>query len=250
MSKIKRNRGFSLVELIIVIAIIASLTAIIVPTYLVYVSKARQTTCQANRASLEKVLKIEMTDKDYATLQDAYNAKTAAEPEWASQFVCPAGGKISAMRNEVICSKHSSPDFLSNVPEGNLNSQDAIRKYYEANGNSLPSIDQKSELWQKLFGSDKLYQNPAALYWRPSQIKVNGETQYVMFASADNYKDGNNVQASWKGYACYYNGVYYVSTNVAHNGTIDNSSVSGFNSQPAGTTVEEWLAKNGWAPVD
>ena len=37
----KNNKGFSLVELIIVIAIMAILVGVLVPTYLIYVQKSR-----------------------------------------------------------------------------------------------------------------------------------------------------------------------------------------------------------------
>ena len=48
----KNNKGFSLVELIVVVAIMAVLVGILAPAYLRYVEKARMQTCYTNMDSV------------------------------------------------------------------------------------------------------------------------------------------------------------------------------------------------------
>ncbi|MGI6147637.1 MAG: competence type IV pilus major pilin ComGC, partial [Bacillota bacterium] len=49
---LRNQRGFTLVELMIVIVIIGVLAAIAVPAYSSYVSRAQERTCEANRRTI------------------------------------------------------------------------------------------------------------------------------------------------------------------------------------------------------
>ena len=55
----KDNQGFSLVELIIVIAMMAVLVGLLAPTFLQYVEKARATTCSYNENVVIRQYKID-----------------------------------------------------------------------------------------------------------------------------------------------------------------------------------------------
>lgn len=67
------NKGFSLVELIIVIAIMAVLICVLAPQYLRYVERSRNSTDQSNAAAIESALQV-----------------------WASEPVAPAGTVLFA----------------------------------------------------------------------------------------------------------------------------------------------------------
>ncbi len=60
------NKGFSLVELIIVIAIMAVLVAILAPQYLKYVEKSRQSADDANADQILTAAQVAMTDEAVA----------------------------------------------------------------------------------------------------------------------------------------------------------------------------------------
>ena len=67
-SKIKiklklKNKGFSLVELIIVIAIIAILSAALAPQLMKYVAKSRKTVDEQNCKALERVMQTAISDE-------------------------------------------------------------------------------------------------------------------------------------------------------------------------------------------
>ncbi len=70
------NKGFSLVELIIVIAIMAVLVAVLAPQYLKYVEKSRVSKDDANANQLLTAVQVAMTDETIA----AAVAQLAADP--------------------------------------------------------------------------------------------------------------------------------------------------------------------------
>lgn len=74
MKKEKMNdKGFSLVELIIVIAIMAVLIVVLAPQYLKYVEKSRNSTDLQNATEMVTALQVYASDPDVAAA-DAYTA--------------------------------------------------------------------------------------------------------------------------------------------------------------------------------
>ncbi len=112
----KSNKGFTLVELIIVIAIIAVLTAVLAPQYIKYIDNSRWATDQSNAGTLLHEVQVAVVDVQAAggsvstdtvtfsasgvsgptstTLKDALEA---ADPNWDSIKVQNKGSADGAM---------------------------------------------------------------------------------------------------------------------------------------------------------
>jgi len=104
----RARRGFTLMEMLIVTAVIAILVAIAIPTFTASLEKARSAACAANRRSLKGLLTT-------AWMLDGKDGREGVEATYQAQggnFTCPDGGKISyqLMANGqvvVSCSRHA-----------------------------------------------------------------------------------------------------------------------------------------------
>jgi len=94
--------GFSLVELVTVMAIFAVLTAIIIPIYSGYVKKTQKLVCETNIVQLENKYEV------YLALENVDHSK-----ELFSQYIqiygtniCPVDGNIDYWEGQISCSVH------------------------------------------------------------------------------------------------------------------------------------------------
>jgi len=91
--KFKNQKGFSLIELLVVVVIIAILAAIAVPIYMSYVNKARATEAQSAIAAIRSAFRVQYqtfgTTEGYAVEDALLDAKlgNATEKNWEFEVI-------------------------------------------------------------------------------------------------------------------------------------------------------------------
>lgn len=91
--KFKNQKGFSLIELLVVVVIIAILAAIAVPIYMSYVNKARATEAQSAIAAIRSAFRVQYqtfgTTEGYAVEDALIDAKlgNATEKNWEFEVI-------------------------------------------------------------------------------------------------------------------------------------------------------------------
>jgi len=86
----KNRRGFTLVELLVVVLILATLMAVALPLYLSSVADSSKKTCRANMQSIANAAqawKVKNRAADFSTL-----TVSALTPDLGATPVCPDGG--------------------------------------------------------------------------------------------------------------------------------------------------------------
>ena len=93
-----RNRGFTLVELMVVVAIIIILAAILVPRYMDVTDTAKASKCMASQRTLEGAVSIYMADNNGtlpATLGDVAAYVGGTIPACPGGMTCTEGQAYS-----------------------------------------------------------------------------------------------------------------------------------------------------------
>jgi len=107
---IKNERGFTIMELLVVIVIIGVLAAIGVPAYNNMTTRARIAACQANQRTLQTA--VGMCYADTNAYPADLGAALALYLDNAASIKCPSGGTYSLDANhKVQCSEtgHTIP---------------------------------------------------------------------------------------------------------------------------------------------
>jgi prepilin-type N-terminal cleavage/methylation domain-containing protein len=93
LMKFKNQKGFSLIELLVVVVIIAILAAIAVPIYMSYVNKARATEAQSAIAAIRSAYRVQYqtygTTEGYTVDDALIDAKlgNATEKNWEFEVI-------------------------------------------------------------------------------------------------------------------------------------------------------------------
>ncbi|MBS7007547.1 prepilin-type N-terminal cleavage/methylation domain-containing protein [Anaerostipes sp.] len=120
MAKHKQNiKGFTLVELIVVLLILAILLALLIPSLIGYITNAQKKACLVNKAGLLR----DLTADEIYELEGAGKYDTAYLKSLAgkSEYKCRQGGPYDVSRGSdgsivIICSKHDK-DYNFNMNE-------------------------------------------------------------------------------------------------------------------------------------
>ncbi len=115
----RTQRGFSLIELIVVIAIMSALIALVAPQFLKYVARKRNETCRHNRESMLRIYEREVYDNrktlTTADIQvvipdEKSKIKNRFKGDLEQYYECP---------NSVRAKKNSDHNFVANIDADN-----------------------------------------------------------------------------------------------------------------------------------
>jgi prepilin-type N-terminal cleavage/methylation domain-containing protein len=118
------NRGFTLLELMLVIALVGILASIATPSYLNYAQRARATQCHVDRGEAQNVIRQycqDHPDTELTSLQQLIDAGYLRRG-----FNCPLGGEyvlipaktVGSQYPVIACSLHYMPEMVSQEESG------------------------------------------------------------------------------------------------------------------------------------
>lgn len=105
---LKNRKGFTLVELMVVVVIIGILVAIAVPVYNNVTGKAEQAACEANKRTIDGAILMWQMDQEPPSKGVPNEQQITAF--WANYFqsqpTCPSEGEYTLDPNGTTCSVH------------------------------------------------------------------------------------------------------------------------------------------------
>lgn len=110
-NKKKDNKGFSLVELIIVVAIMAILVGLLAPQYIKYVEKSRKSADASNLSEMVNAVQIYAADAESSLQKGTYTITIYKEKQTGDVYTTVTGtGDVEAVKTAIAA---SAPDYAN-----------------------------------------------------------------------------------------------------------------------------------------
>lgn len=259
--KRKNEKGFTLAELLVVVAIIAVLVAVSIPIFSSQLEKSRAATDMANIRSAKATAAVQyMTSDQSESKTYYYDAESGKVKDTASGITGYGKSSVAVTGATGIPNSNGTAAVISVKcdTDGTMSASwssgteldsmiDKALAYIASKGNTYYSggdlINSVGTLTpvatSEIFGSANVYNANDTLYWRPYQFTINGKKNVLLYAN-----NGSSGNANWQGYAIYYNGKTYISTNTNKStGGIDRNAISSFKIDSSGNVTGNWKEK-------
>lgn len=134
---IKNRKGMTLIELIVVLVIIAIISAVAIPSFSGYIEKAKAHECEVNREILKDNLLTLATLYPDVTGEGYLNGNYPLLGDVA-EIKCPSGGIYTYQDGAFVCSVHGSTAV--GLADGESNTVKSTKPQYALGGNCNDSI--------------------------------------------------------------------------------------------------------------
>lgn len=103
MGSIKKSaKGVTLIEGVVVMAVVATLAMIIIPACVGYINKAKERVCETNCLQIERMYQahLELENREHNDIEFS-----SFLLQYADQ-TCPSKGNMSCVEGKVVCDRH------------------------------------------------------------------------------------------------------------------------------------------------
>lgn len=101
------NKGFTLIELIVVLSVLGIIFAIAIPSYVSVLAHTNEKACVISRLQLEKMYELYLLNKDVEHSDYIFEQFFK---EFEYDKICPLGSAITYYNNQVRCNYHDNKD--------------------------------------------------------------------------------------------------------------------------------------------
>jgi type IV pilus assembly protein PilE len=140
---LKKNNGFTLVELMIVVAIAGILFAIVLPGYKAYVLKSHRST------AISAIMDLASREARYYTTQNTYTSSLVTLGYASDPMPLSVSGGTTTYYNLSVQSSSASSFTLQAVPTGNQTSDTCGTYTYTSLGQKGISSGTLSDCWKQ-----------------------------------------------------------------------------------------------------
>lgn len=100
------KRGFTLVKLAVILAILAAFTAIAIPTVNGFIVSVQKIVCATNRTTLLHFWTLEVQTNPACTLTDVVSGAYEQSYMDVKNCKCPSGGTYTVKDDKILCNVH------------------------------------------------------------------------------------------------------------------------------------------------